>query len=688
MYHRGWQALNLEMPDKIPHTEYISHRPFVMKLTGLDPDDPAQGAEAGRRMVRLLDFDLMWINYAPPNQPRLTHMGTAHWYEGKDRVDERHCPFETEEQVLSFDPAEAIGVPDVDELVPYYQQCHDRDQANFPEAVCPGGYYNSIFTWCILTFGWEMFLRSAPLDYERFDRVLEGFFKISLASFEAQARTSIKAFICHDDIVWTAGAVFHPEWYRKYVFPRYKKLWAPLKEAGKKLLFCSDGNFTEFVAGIAAAFTAYRVWHLGRMNVLGLEGIPVSLWLLFRALRGDQARARDGVALGLAAAYTFYTDVTYTVYLAGVGGLILAYHLAFERDRIWHPRCGWALAIGGCTALAVSAPLLSAMIPELRDNPIAVRSLEETKYFSADLAGFFLPSHLHPVWGKWVAPLYERAPQIKGYETYLGYTLLAFAIVAVVKRRSLDRKRVIFWAALAAASALLALGPTLHWLGRETAVPLPYRWLWYAAPILRVSRTPVRLVVITNLSLAVLLAYAIVFIRAHARPGLAAMMPAAAAVLLLAETICVPLPTNRLDIPRFYWERAKDADSYAILEAPLLDESLKRWAMTAQVVHHKPILYADPPRPSRHALDFIHANEAILGPLVGLRLAPNGGLYLLPGEPAALRPLLVRSRIRYVVVHPHAAAGPGVAALEVDFLRAAGLEEVWAEAELVAFRAY
>ena len=247
MYHRGWQALNLEMPDKIPHTEYISHRPFVMKLTGLDPDDPAQGAEAGRRMVRLLDFDLMWINYAPPNQPRLTHMGTAHWYEGKDRVDERHCPFETEEQVLSFDPAEAIGVPDVDELVPYYQQCHDRDQANFPEAVCPGGYYNTIFSWCILTFGWEMFLRSAPLDYERFDRVLEGFFKISLASFEAQARTSIKAFICHDDIVWTAGAVFHPEWYRKYVFPRYKKLWAPLKEAGKKLLFCSDGNFTEFV---------------------------------------------------------------------------------------------------------------------------------------------------------------------------------------------------------------------------------------------------------------------------------------------------------------------------------------------------------------------------------------------------------------------------------------------------------
>jgi len=54
-------------------------------------------------------------------------------------------------------------------------------------------------------------------------------------------------------MVWTEGAIFHPDWYRRYVFPRYKKLWQPLSEAGKKVLFCSDGDFTEFVDDIAAA---------------------------------------------------------------------------------------------------------------------------------------------------------------------------------------------------------------------------------------------------------------------------------------------------------------------------------------------------------------------------------------------------------------------------------------------------
>jgi uroporphyrinogen-III decarboxylase len=35
------------------------------------------------------------------------------------------------------------------------------------------------------------------------------------------------------------------------VFPNYKKYFAPLIESGKKIMFCSDGNFDEFVDDIA-----------------------------------------------------------------------------------------------------------------------------------------------------------------------------------------------------------------------------------------------------------------------------------------------------------------------------------------------------------------------------------------------------------------------------------------------------
>ena len=56
----------------------------------------------------------------------------------------------------------------------------------------------------------------------------------------------------HDDIVWTEGAFIHPDWYRKYVFPNFRKYFAPLIDSGKIILFTSDGNYTEFVDDIAA----------------------------------------------------------------------------------------------------------------------------------------------------------------------------------------------------------------------------------------------------------------------------------------------------------------------------------------------------------------------------------------------------------------------------------------------------
>ena len=32
-YERGRQALNLQMPERIPHTEYVSNRAWVKRLT-------------------------------------------------------------------------------------------------------------------------------------------------------------------------------------------------------------------------------------------------------------------------------------------------------------------------------------------------------------------------------------------------------------------------------------------------------------------------------------------------------------------------------------------------------------------------------------------------------------------------------------------------------------------------------
>ena len=57
----------------------------------------------------------------------------------------------------------------------------------------------------------------------------------------------------HDDMVWTAGPFMNPDFYRTYIFPRYKELWAPLKAAGKRVIYCSDGTFDMFLDDLVDA---------------------------------------------------------------------------------------------------------------------------------------------------------------------------------------------------------------------------------------------------------------------------------------------------------------------------------------------------------------------------------------------------------------------------------------------------
>jgi hypothetical protein len=85
------------------------------------------------------------------------------------------------------------------------------------------------------------------------ETVLDGFFQRTLFHMRAWAATAAPVIIQHDDFVWTAGAFMHPEIYRTVIIPRYAELWKPLHAAGKKVLFCSDGAWTEFAQEIVDA---------------------------------------------------------------------------------------------------------------------------------------------------------------------------------------------------------------------------------------------------------------------------------------------------------------------------------------------------------------------------------------------------------------------------------------------------
>jgi hypothetical protein len=253
-YDIGISAMRLGSPERLAHTEYCSNYALVRAVTGLDP---TKDGNAWRRFYEEWQIDFLWVTNDGPvgwgQRGRVTDMGHAEFLEGGvDWRDTVHCPFKDAEDVLNFDAVEEYGLPDMDELAQYYEQSYRKAQAAHPGQVYPGGYYKTIVSGAIQTFGWDMLLTAAA-DRRRFDKVLESFYRLTLHHVKAWAKTSIEVFIQHDDMVWTAGAFMHPDFYRSAIFPRFKKLWDVLREANKIVLFCSDGDFTEFVDDIAAA---------------------------------------------------------------------------------------------------------------------------------------------------------------------------------------------------------------------------------------------------------------------------------------------------------------------------------------------------------------------------------------------------------------------------------------------------
>ncbi len=243
-YHIGIDTINLEPTSRIAHTEYCDNDSIVRRV-GED--------EFGE----WLQMDFYWMANDGliewEENGRVTDMGHAEYTEGGvDKRDASECPFHSMDEVYEFDAVEEYGLPSFEDQVQAYEDWHQLRKEDLGDAVVPGGYYKTLVSGAIQAFGWDMLLQAAA-DPEKFDEVLETIFQRSLFHYRAWAETSIEAFICHDDMVWSSGPFMHPDVYRESIFPRYQKLWQTLKDAGKKVLYCSDGDFTPFLDDVADA---------------------------------------------------------------------------------------------------------------------------------------------------------------------------------------------------------------------------------------------------------------------------------------------------------------------------------------------------------------------------------------------------------------------------------------------------
>lgn len=249
-------TIYLKETPRVAHTEYSLnyHTDYILKKTNSSNLD----LDTIKKFYNIWGIDFLWntndgLHGDWEKFGRATDMGHAEYaIDGSDKRIPKECPFKSLEDVWSFDPISEYGLPDFNEQVRAYEDIIQNAREKFPEQLITGGYYKTIVSGAIQAFGWEMFLLALS-DINRMEKVLDGFFSFTLFHMEAWAKTSVEVIIQHDDFVWTNGPFMKPEIYRKVIIPRYAELWKPLHRAGKKVLFCSDGNFMEFAEDIVNA---------------------------------------------------------------------------------------------------------------------------------------------------------------------------------------------------------------------------------------------------------------------------------------------------------------------------------------------------------------------------------------------------------------------------------------------------
>ncbi len=365
-----------------------------------------------------------------------------------------------------------------------------------------------------------------------------------------------------------------------------------------------------FVAGAAFTLAPYRSVHLlGHLSLISTETLPFFALFAWRAVRRPGWRPALGVALSWLAAMLI--DWYYPLYMVLLAGFFLAWTLgeALLRRRPWKAWLHGALAVGGgflAAALALS-PLLVPMLRQSRQAAYLEEPLSFSTTMGADLAAFFLPSPLQPLWGKafsrWTDPLAD-GNTAEGI-VYLGIVVLVLAGIGLWR----ERRRGALWAALSGTFAFLALGPSLKVFNLRTGVPLPYLSLAYL-PIVRFTRVPSRYVVLAHLGLAVLVGLGAAALlgqkgtgqgaaraqrtTALKKKGRPALRHSAPAVLLLAlialDYLPAPYPLTPAVVNPFYRQLAADPRQYALLELPLQRPN-SQWYYTHwmldQTVHGK-----------------------------------------------------------------------------------------------------
>lgn len=397
---------------------------------------------------------------------------------------------------------------------------------------------------------------------------------------------------------------------------------------------------------VGALIFAFAPWHMlhakFHLNLLSVQFIPLFILYLLKLL--ERPGAKHAVLAGVFMALTALSDWNYFLFLLIFVVVFLISACVDERAAVTHPSflCALCGMMGVCLLLV--SPFLAPLLVGILSGEIDIAGEGGVREYSADLAAFFVPSNLHPLWGEsaYIRRLYAGlSGGVSEGTVFLGYTAIFWGVVGVLR---VERRITRLWVVTFVAFMVLSLGPDLQIFGEEYLgfTRLPYNWFIQHTPILKGARVPARFTVMTVLALSVLSGFGLKAILAGLKPRRRIFFAAMAAGLILFEFMAKPVFT-KLHTPETYRHFARDTEAYAILDVPIGLPQNASLYMAYQTVHRKPIISGYISRVIPKSWKFINEDPFVrllhypeLITPVTLDTAPTG---------------LIKNKIKYVLVH-------------------------------------
>ena len=248
------------------------------------------------------------------------------------------------------------------------------------------------------------------------------------------------------------------------------------------------------VAGVIYAFAPYRFTHYVHLELQMVFWIPIALWLLHRIMA--DGRVRDGILLGLTVAAQLlsciYAGIFALTYFTLVVPALLALTGISHARRLLAP-----ILVAALLTIAIVAPY--ALVYMRTERSVGAHSIDSIRVYSASMASYLSAPAVNRLYG-WTAitdPL-----RVDELNLFPGTVAAALALLGAL--RGQGRVRFAYLAGLALAVEM-----------SRGASSFMYLWLFEHVGAFRALRSPARIDILVNLSLAVLSGYGVAFLLAR-----------------------------------------------------------------------------------------------------------------------------------------------------------------------------